>query len=163
MRVICIAAAAAMVAGCGSGANQAAQAETTAATLQPGGYELSWSDISFKSTAKGEPAKSPDKAAFATRACVAEGGKIELGAFAEEGDDCHAVNSYARNGILNIQLSCMREGKGKVGGVISGSFEADSFDATVDSRTNFAESGNYTVSAKVTGKRTGECSAAKDA
>lgn len=149
MRVFVIAAAAALLSGCGNSAQPGAKAEETAGTLQPGDYALSWSDIKLDPAAK-------TAAAFPAHACVAADG-IAPAAFAAKDDSCHAVNSYVRNGIVNVQLSCTREGQGKLSTIANGSFTADAFNADVETTTTFEGSGNFTLTGKVSGKRTGAC------
>jgi hypothetical protein len=151
MRVFVVAAAAALTAGCGSSAQPQAKAEGTAAALQPGEYALTWTEVS-----RDPAAKDATAAAFPAQACVAADG-FAPDAFADEGDSCHAVNSYVRNGIVNVQLSCAREGKGKLSTMANGSFAADAFEADVETTTAFDGSDNYTLKGKVSGKRTGAC------
>ncbi len=165
MRIVIIAAAATLLAGCGNSANDKAQAESSATALQPGEYALTWSDTERRPAAKTTPASAPDGKAgassvFAERACIAPDGAIEPAAFGEEGDQCHMVNSYVRNGILNVQVGCTREGKGSVTHIASGSFSAaESFDASVDTSTDFTGEGNYKMTRKLDAKRVGECAA----
>ena len=156
MRMLMIAAAAACLGACG-GADQEAAAETTAAALEPGEYALAWSNLKMNSSDKSDAGATADVALFATRACIAAGGKIEPAAFAQKDDECHFVNSYVRNGLLNVQLSCERDGKGKVSKIVSGSFKAQSFDGNVETSTSFDEAPNYTMTARVSGKRVGAC------
>jgi len=157
-RTITIAAAAALLAGCNA-SKQSAQAEEVPTALQTGEYELAWSDLKTNSSDK-KLAAADASAAMPAKACVAAEGKIAPAAFAEKGDDCRAMNSYVRNGIVNVQLLCTREGRGSVTQVASGSFTGDSFDADIQTTTNFAQGGNYTRTAKLTAKRVGECAAA---
>jgi hypothetical protein len=154
MRVIGIAAAAAFLGGCGSSATQPAKADETAAALTPGAYELSWSDVELQPAAAG---KSETAAAdLPKRACIADGGKIEPAAFVRTGNTCHAINSYVRNGIVNVQLSCTGDGAGKLSTIANGTFTAEAFDANVDSSIAGED---YKLTAKVSGKRIGECTA----
>lgn len=164
MRIIGIAAAAALVAGCGGGDSQQTQAAETAAALDSGEYALTWSELEIQpSDEKQAVDQQVTAAAFPERTCIAAGGAIELSALAAKGDDCHAVNSYVRNGNVNVQLSCTREGKGKLSEVASGKFTADAFDATIETSTSFDGAPNYTMTRKVNGKRVGECTAETEA
>ena len=163
MRLLIIATAAALVAGCGGSGNEAAPADKAAAALEPGEYELAWSDVERKDDAKAPAASAGQPAAvFPAKACVAAGGALEPAAFAETGDNCHVVNSYLRNGRINVQLGCDREGKGKVSQIASGSFKSDSFEAKVETQTEFEGDGNYTMTRTVAGKRVGACTPAKE-
>ena len=165
MRIVIVAAAAALVAGCGNSSNEKAQAEASATALQPGEYALTWSDTQRDPAAKVTPAsasdsQTDDSPAFAERACISADGAIEPAAFGETGDQCHMVNSYVRNGVLNVQVGCTEEGKGTVTHIASGSFTAaDSFDASVETSTDFTGEGNYKMTRKLAAKRVGECTA----
>ena len=163
MRVTAIAAAAAamILAGCGSSGEETPVKEA-AASLKPGEYQLAWSDIEMKAIDPKEKALAPidAAAAFPAKACVSSRGGIDPPVFAETGDECKSVNSYTRNGLVNIQLTCTREGKGKLASMIDGKFAAESFDAKVQTSTSFSGEGNYTMSRSVSGKRIGDCPAA---
>lgn len=164
MRVICIAALAAFMAGCGGASDQQAPAAKAAASLKPGEYALSWSKVerqsSEKKTAAAAAAEAITSAAFPERACVAAGGVIDPVAFAERGDSCRPTNSYVRSGTLNVQLACDRKGQnGPVMQMANGTFSDEGFEADVATSTYFAGPGNYTMTRKVTAKRVGECAA----
>jgi hypothetical protein len=155
------------VAGCNSPTNQEAKAtEETVTALQPGEYELAWSAIKLDSTDHTTPATKAGAsaeaagAAFPARACVAAGGAIDPVAFAEKGDECRTENSYVRNGKINVQLNCGREGNpGPVMQVASGTFTADAFKAEVATTTYFTGAGDYAMTRSVTARRVGECAA----
>jgi hypothetical protein len=156
-RTITIAAACALVAGCNA-SKQSAQAEEVPSALQSGEYELAWTDLKTSSSDK-KLADANVAALMPARACVAAGGRIESAAFAEKGDHCRTMNSYVRNGIVNVQLLCSREGKGSVSQVVSGSFRADSFKADVQTTTTFAGGANFTRTGKIAARRVGDCPA----
>lgn len=162
MRVIIIAAAAGLVASCGNSANEKAEAQATAAALQPGEYALTWSAVdkgpsADKSASAAKPVTAAD---FPDRACVSADGTIDPAAFGNKSDQCHTVNSYVREGTVNVQVGCAREGKGEVSQIASGSFtDADNFDATVETSTSFTGGGGYTMTRQLTAKRIGQCAA----
>jgi hypothetical protein len=159
MRVLILAAGAVLLAGCGGSGDEAAKVET-ASSLKAGEYKLGWSELKLGLADKG--GEEPAAAAFPASTCIAEGGRIEPAAFADKGDECHAVNSYVRNGIVNVQLSCTREGVGKLSQIVSGSFTADAFEAKVETTTEFEDAVDYTMTGKVTGKRVGDCTPAQE-
>jgi hypothetical protein len=165
MRIVIIAAGAALVAGCGNSANEKAQAEPTAAALQAGEYALTWSDIHKQTAATKTPASAPTGdtvtvSDFPERACIAADGTIDPAAFGNTSDKCHMVTSYVREGTVNVQVGCAREGKGEVSQIASGSFTAaDSFTAKVETETSFAGDGNYTMTRNLSARRVGECTA----
>ena len=160
------AAAALLLAGCGGdsgGGGNAAEAEATAATLQPGEYELSTTVEEVRSTDDSTPATELKAGAPATtsRACVAADGALDPAMFAEAGDQCNVTDSYVRNGRMSVQLRCTRAGKGgHVMQLVDGDFKADSFEATVLGSTGFAGAGDYETRRKVTARRVGDCPAA---
>lgn len=165
MRIIIVATAAALVAGCGNSANEKAQTEASAAALQAGEYALTWTDIEKGATANKASAGAADgrtiaSSDFPERACIAAGGAIDPAAFGNKKDQCRVVTSYVREGTINVQVECTREGKGDVSQIASGSFSAaDSFDAEVETSTSFTGGGNYTMTRKLSAKRVGECTA----
>jgi len=164
MRVIIIAAAAALVAGCGNSGNEKADAQptATAAALQPGEYALTWSAIENGPAAKGgaTAAKALSSADFPDKACIAADGSIDPAAFGNKADQCHTVNSYVREGTVNVQVGCVREGKGEVSQIASGSFtDAESFDAKIDTSTSFTGGGDYSMTRQLSAKRVGQCAA----
>ena len=162
MRIAIVAAAAVLVAGCGNSTNEKAQAGAGATALQPGEYALTWTETETGPPANKTPASAPDNpasdpSAFAERACIGADGAIEPAAFGDKGDQCHTVNSYIRNGILNVQAGCEREGKGSVSHIASGTFTAaDSFAATVETSST---DGKSTMTRKLAARRVGECTA----
>lgn len=162
MRVMIIAAAAALVAGCGNSANETAEAQTTAAALQPGEYALTWSAIDKgpAANASASATNAMTAADFPDRACIATDGTIDPGAFGNKADQCHTVNSYVREGTVNVQVGCAREGKGEISQIASGSFtDADSFDAKVETSTSFKGDGDYSMTRQLSAKRVGQCAA----
>jgi hypothetical protein len=162
MRVIIIAAAAALVAGCGNSASEKAEAQATADALQPGEYSLTWSAIKKEASAdkNASAAKTMTAADFPDRACIAADGTIDPAAFGNKADQCHTVNSYVREGTVNVQVGCAREGKGEVSQVASGSFtDAESFQAKVETSTSFMGDGDYSMTRQLSAKRVGQCAA----
>jgi hypothetical protein len=162
MRLIIIAAAAARVASCGNSANEKAEAQPTAAALEPGEYALTWSAIDKAASGdkSASAAKAMTAADFPDRACIAADGTIDPAAFGNKSDQCHTVNSYLREGTVNVQVGCAREGKGEVSQVASGSFtDAESFEAKVETSTSFKGEGDYTMTRQLSAKRVGQCAA----
>lgn len=166
MRNMIIAAAAVLVAGCGNSANEKAHAEATAAALQAGEYALTWTGIDKGPAANASPAsassETPAPSDFPDRACISADGSIDPAAFGNKSDQCHVITSYVREGTVNVQVGCAREGKGEVSQIASGTFTAaDSFSAKVETSTGFTGGGNYTMTRNLSAKRVGECPARK--
>ena len=93
-----------------------------------------------------------------TTACVAADNAIDPALFAEDGDSCTIGNPYVRNGRLQMDLTCSREGAdGQVRQSVSGTFTADSLEAEVSSTTYLSGYGDYAMTRTFTAKRLGEC------
>ena len=151
--------AAALLAGCGDGAPVKNEPET-AASLEPGQYQADWKVASLRIVDKNPTAATNLKqdATGRTTACVAEGGSIDPALFAEDGDTCTIGNPYVRNGRLNMDLTCTREGQdGQVRQSISGTFTADTIEAEVSTTTYLSGYGDYAMTRTFTAKRLGEC------
>lgn len=157
---IAAAAAAALVAGCGSEAPKPVVKEKAKALLA-GEYELASEVTALRSTDKSTPAtraKIGDKATY--RACVAADGTLDQAMFVDKGDSCTVQNSYVRGGRLSIQYQCRRSGNGLLYPNIDGNFTADGFEAVVNTGTAFGGDGDYQMGRKLTAKRVGDCPAA---
>ena len=160
MRKLIVMAGAALLAGCGGEAPVKNDTEETAASIQPGQYEAQWKVASLRIVDKNETAATNLKqdATGKTTACVAADGKIDPALFAEDGDTCTVGNPYVRNGRLQLDLTCKREGQeGQVRQSISGTFTADTIDAEVSTTTYLSGYGDYAMSRTFTAKRLGEC------
>lgn len=162
MRILAIVAIG-LLTSCSSEAPPAEAAAETAKALTPGEYEVSGKIETLRSTDGGTPvtkAKLGDPPVLA-RACVASDGTMEPMMFGEAGDECKAENAYARDGRLNLQLSCTRQGApGQVLQTISGSFTSEGFLAEATTGTYFTGLGDYSMKRTLTGKRVGDCPAA---
>ena len=163
MRVALATALATSLAACGGGKqDKAAADETPTAALAAGLYEVSAEVVQLSSTDGTTPAtkvKQGDK--LVSRACVGADGKPAPEMLAEEGDKCELKSSYIRNGRMNAEMSCSREGKpGSVMPAMNGSFSKDAFEGNVTTLTYFTDDGDYRMSRKVTAKRVGDCPAA---
>ena len=154
------------LAGCSNEQAPAAAPDTaaTAETLAAGEYEVATKVEDLRSTDHTTPlTKAKQMAAndapSVHRACVAADGSIASDMFTEAGDRCKVNNSYARNGKINLQLSCTRSTPGSVMHSVDGDFTADSFTATVNTGTYFTGSGDYAMRRTMTAKRVGACPA----
>jgi hypothetical protein len=152
-----------LLAACSSEAPPAEAPAESAKALTPGEYEVSGKIEMLRSTDGATPAtkaKLGDPPVLA-RACVAADGTMEPMMFGEAGDECKAENAYARNGRLNLQLSCTRDGApGQVLQTINGSFTSESFVAEATTGTYFTGTGDYSMKRTLAGKRVGNCAAA---
>lgn len=159
-KLIIAAGAAVLVAGCG-GESPQQQNEAAPAELSPGQYEASWNVSQLRSTDKTTPATNlKAQATGTTLACVGPDNAFDPALFAEDGDECTQSNAYARNGRINLSLSCKREGDaGEIRQSVSGTYGADGFEAEVSTTTYLAGTGDYAMVRTFTGKRVGECPA----
>ena len=161
MRKLVIAAgAAALLGGCGGEAPVKNDTEAEVASISPGQYQADWKVASLRIIDKNKTAATNLKqdATGQTTACVAEGGSIDPALFAEDGDTCKAANPYMRNGRLQMDLTCTRQGaSGQVRQSVSGTFTADKIEAEVSTTTYLSGYGDYAMSRTFTAKRLGEC------
>lgn len=77
----------------------------------------------------------------------------------EAAGECTYESIYLSRGRLNAGLQCRKEGlSGRVMPTVSGTYTADSVDATATITTVLSTPGDSDIEAKVTAKRTGDCS-----
>ena len=74
---------------------------------------------------------------------------------------CKYGNHYMSSGTLNSDLNCTREGlRGQVLVGVDGSYTAETIELNQSLSTALSGTGDVRISAKITGRRTGECTAA---
>jgi hypothetical protein len=142
---------------CGSGDNSANDQEAAAPPAFPAGTWNSEFEVkSFRSADKTTPAlkaKQGDKEQASSCVPQGQGDRPPAALFAGAGYDCTYSNSYIKDGTINASLVCSRpELKGQVNMSVSGSYDAKSFEATVDSTSYLPGNGDFTMSRKVKGK-----------
>ena len=161
MRLMILAASAALLAGCSDDSATAPKAkEAPAASLEAGEYEITAKIDNVRSVDKASP-KTASKAGDApkvTRTCVPADGTLEPAVFAEAGESCSPLDNYMRGGRMSLQFKC-RRGRDQLTQLVDGDFKADSFEATVRTATYFSGDGDYELVRTFTAKRVGECSA----
>ena len=150
------------VAACGGEAEQNVAAPK-ASRLTPGQWELTSEVTAFQTVDQGEPKIDTPVGTRATeQVCVGEG-RPPAALFAGEGYRCNFGDYYLRNGRINITLQCAREDlSGSVPITVGGDFDAESLDYTRELRTVLATDGDVQITARVSGRRTGECSPATE-
>ena len=163
MRLMIAIAAASLVAGCSEDA-PTQQNEVAPATVPEGQYEASWTVTQLRSVDRTTPATNlKQDASGTTTGCVGDGGKIDPAMFAEDGDECTASNAYVRNGRINFDVKCTREGDaGEIRQSVSGTYTADGFEAEVSTTTYLAAAGDYALVRTFKAKRVGECPPASE-
>jgi hypothetical protein len=153
-----------LVAACSGGEEKKAEA---AGAMQAGQWETTSEVISFKSTDKATPALKAAAGDKSTApACIEEkdAKKPEPELFAGEGYECKYKSDYIRNGRINASLDCKRDAiKGDIMMTVQGSYTGDSFQATVDTISYLPGEGDFQMSSKIAGRRTGASCAAPPA
>lgn len=92
--------------------------------------------------------------------CVQQGHQLPSAFFAGEGYRCTYGTYYARNGRLNVTLSCHHDGlAGDITMAADGTFEPDSATFTRNLRTNLTTEGDAVIDSRVTARRIGDCTA----
>ena len=153
-----------LLAACSGEAEEKKAEGPVAAAPAAGQWEASFDTTAFRSTDGKTPivkAAVGDKATLT--ACIAPGeeGKPAPALFAGEGYDCTYSSSYIKDGKVNAQLTCSREGaSGSINMSVFGSSTADTFEAEVDTNSSLSGDGDFAMSRKVTARRTGPTCAA---
>ena len=130
-------------------------------TLRPGQYEVTAEATQFRQADDGEAAFNMAVGTRATRS-VCVGDSVTGDAFASEGLTCQpGSSSYMRAGTISSTYRCTAEGRsGEIALVIDGTFTEDGFEATRNMRTAFSGDGDIVSDARLTGRRTGDCTPA---
>lgn len=146
-------------AACGGGETEQNKSATKAASLTPGQYEMTSEVTAFQTVGPGEPQiNTPVGTRTTEMVCVESGRQFPTALFAGEGYGCRYDNYYVRNGRMNATMMCTRNGlTGSIPITADGRFEAESFEYSRDLRTVLAGEGDVAISARVTGRRAGEC------
>ena len=154
-----------VLAACSEGeAPKKAESEAPAAQLTAGQWEMTTEVTKVTKRDQGEPAlKMPEGSKTTTSVCIAEADvkKPQPALFAPEGSECTYRDVYMSSGRMNVTLACSRPGlSGNIATSVNGSYKADSIDATAITETSLLTEGDAKIEAKLTGKRTGACTAA---
>ena len=165
MRIIAVAAILALGA-CSDGAEEPANTAVAAAEgLEPGQWEMVLDVAGVEEVDDSAPMlklATGDK--VTTSSCVAQGeGKRPPAALlaAVEDATCTYQNIYMSRGRLNASLSCrVGELPGDVLFTVEGQYQGNTIEANSTARTMFSTAGDSVVTAKLTGRRTGDCAPA---
>ena len=155
-----------VLAACSEGAAPTKQeAEAPAAEqLSAGQWEMTTEITKLTQRDKGAPAiDTPEGSRSTTSSCVAEADvkKPQPALFAGEGSECSYRDIYMRDGRLNATLACSRADlRGTIATNVNGSFTATTFEGTTSTETSLSGDGDVRIDAKLTGRRTGDCTAA---
>ena len=92
--------------------------------------------------------------------CVRDGHQVPSAFFAGADYRCTYGNYYARNGRLNVTLTCRRDGlAGDINMAADGTYQGDTAEFRRNLRSNLTTEGDAVIDARVTARRTGECPA----
>jgi hypothetical protein len=145
----------------GGGENKAAQA---ADAMQPGQWEIGSEVAAFRSMDKAVPvlkAAVGDKST--ATACIEPGkeAKPPPEMFAGAGYECDYKDTYLSAGRMVVSMECERGGvNGKINVAVEGNYTGDSFQATASTASLLPGEGDFEMSRKLTGRRTGPACAA---
>lgn len=153
-----------LVAACGGGGTEKNEAAATAAPPATGQWELATEVTAFRAADEGRPKINATVGTRATEnVCVGEGERLPTLFLSGEGYECSYGTYYARNGRLNATLDCRREGlDGPIAILAEGSSQGETIEFTRSVRSALATDGDVEISMRVTGRRTGDCTAAAE-
>ena len=147
-----------------SGGGEEKKAEEAAATMQAGQWEVTTEVTNFRSTDKATPALKAAIGDKATAPACIEGGKEDrppAEMFAGFGYECDYKDRYLRGGRINVSLECERDAlEGKIQMTFEGTYTGDSFTGTANANSFLSGEGDFAMSTKVSGRRTGPTCAA---
>lgn len=150
-----------LVASCGETAaeNKAAPAAATPPTA--GQWEITSEVTSLAKVDTEAPRINTPAGTRATNSvCVRDGHQMPSAFFAGEGYRCTYGTYYARNGRLNVTLSCRRDGlQGGLTMSAEGTYQGDTAEYRRNLRTNLTTEGDAVIDYRVTARRTGDCPA----
>lgn len=161
MRYVMFALPALALAACGDSAAPEEKA-AAAAALTPGLYQVTSEVTRFESTDEGTPAiDTPVGTRTEASICLDEenAARPDPALFVGEEESCGWERFYMRNGRINSGLTCELEGHGQVMRNVTGTFQAESFEATIDTNTYFPGDGDVRIGSTISGQRTGDCPA----
>jgi hypothetical protein len=155
----------AVLAACGGEQAAEKKAQEQAATMAAGQWETASEVTGMRSTDKTEPvvkAAAGDKATHLTCITEAEKAKPSPALFAGEGYSCkHDAGTYIRGGRIVASLSCTKAGvDGQIMMQVDGSYKGDSFEGRVKTTTYLPGRGDFEMTRKITGRKTGDTCAA---
>ncbi|MEA3053314.1 MAG: hypothetical protein QOG72_2217 [Sphingomonadales bacterium] len=152
-----------LAAACSDGGQENEAAEDAVA-LQAGQWEISSEVTSFRSTDKATPALKAAVGDKATSPACIESGKEDkppAEMFAGIGYECHYKDRYLRGGRINVSLECERDAlEGKIQMTFEGTYTGDSFTGTANANSFLSGDGDFAMSTKMSGRRTGPTCAA---
>lgn len=161
MRAFMITGLALALAACGGEEAAAPKKEAPPAKLPAGEYEVTATVTSLTSTDNTPlPTFAKQGEVITTRGCVGADGLPAPELLAARGDVCTLQNPFVRNGRMNFQLNCDREGQGNVMADVNGTYTAEGFTGTLTATSFFPGSGDYRMVQELTARKVADqCSA----
>jgi hypothetical protein len=153
------------LAACSEGEQPAKKdAETAPKQLSAGQWEMTSEVTKVTQRDKGKPAiAATEGGKTTTSSCLAEADvkSPQPAFFAGQEMKCTSRDVYMSRGRANVTLACKKAGlPGDIATIVNGTYTADSFEGTTTTETSLLGEGDVKIDAKLTGRRTGECSAA---
>jgi hypothetical protein len=153
-----------VLAACSEGEQPAKKGEEAAKLLTAGQWEMTSEVTKVTQRDQGKPAlPATEGGKTTTSSCLAEADvkKPQPAFFVGEGMECTSRDLYMSRGRANVTLACKKAGlPGDIATIVNGTYTADSFEGTMTTETSLLGDGDMKIDAKLTGRRTGECSAA---
>jgi hypothetical protein len=153
-----------LAAACSGGGGQENKAEEAAGAMQAGQWEIVSEVTAFRSTDKATPALKAAVGDKATAPACIEAGKEDKPPpemFAGAGYKCDYKDHYMREGRINVSLDCERDAlEGHILMTVEGTYKGDSFQGTANANSFLSGDGDFAMSSKVSGRRTGPTCAA---
>ena len=146
------------LAACSGGASQNAAAPAEEAKLQPGQWEMTTQMTSTSPAQEKMPAEAMKPVTVSSCITADQVEKPQPTLFTASTGSCKYDTFYMANGILNFTMKCEQPGS-SVASTVAGSFTATTMDAEVNMVTYTADA-QSNMSAKLSGRRVGECTAA---
>jgi len=148
-----------LLAACGAAPENKAAPAAAAPAPAPGQWELTAEVTRFAKSDQGTPRiNTPVGTRTTENVCVGAGDRLASELFSGGGYRCTYPTYYVRNGRLNLTLNCRRDGlTGDIPMNVTGTFEANGIEYTRNLRTSLISDGDVEIDARVTGRRTGDC------
>jgi hypothetical protein len=139
----------------------AAEAATRAESISGGQWQTVAEVTELRSTDSGAPKiDTPAGTKIEASLCLAEAdaAKPSPALFVGADYDCTYSNFYMRNGRINAQMQCSRDGlQGNIGMNVTGTFTADSFEGKLETLSYLHTDGDVEIKSNLIGRRAGDC------
>ncbi len=157
-----------LLAACSGGSEQPKQEakEAAATRLDAGQWEVTTEVTSLVKRDQGTPALKMEQGSKSTESvCLgAADTQPPPALLAAEGLDCTYRDIFMRSGKINATLACRSPGlSGDISTIVNATFTGTTLEGTATTETRLSGEGDVRVDTRLTGRRTGECTAAEPA